>query len=229
MTNQPISFNLPFHDRREAGWLLASQLRTYANRPDAVVLALPRGGVPVGAEIATALNLPLYVFAVRKLGVPGREELAMGAITSGGRTLINPATVNALHISPHEIQLEVEQELRELARRERLYSRGQRFPELKEKLVILTDDGVATGSTMLLAAQALRADGAAYIVVAVPVAPAETVSQLHQVANEVVCLATPDPFVAVGQWYEDFRQVTDHEVCSILDRLFERTPELQSA
>jgi putative phosphoribosyl transferase len=229
MNSRPIDFSLPFRDRSQAGWLLAAQLRSYANRPDSVVLALPRGGVPVGAEIAAALNLPLYVFAVRKLSVPGREELAMGAITSGGRTLINPATVNALHISAREIELEVEQELRELARRERLYTRGQRIPELKNKLVILTDDGVATGSTMLLAAQALRAEGAAYIVVAVPVAPAETASQLHQVANEVVCLATPDPFVAVGQWYLDFHQVTDHEVCLTLDRLFERKQELQSA
>ncbi len=229
MTNPPIAINLPLHDRSEAGWLLAAQLRSYADRSEAIVLALPRGGVPVGAEIASALNLPLYVFAVRKLGVPGHEELGMGAITSGGRTLINPATVNALHISPREIELEVERELRELARRERLYSRGQRIPEMKDKLVILTDDGVATGSTMLLAAQAVRAEGAAHIVVAIPVAPAETVSQLHQVANEVVCLAEPEPFVAVGQWYEDFHQVTDHEVCTILDRLFEQTRELQSA
>ncbi len=229
MNLQPIELNLPFRDRDEAGRLLAAQLRSYANRPDAMILALPRGGVPVGAEIATALNLPLYVFAVRKLGVPGREELAMGAITSGGRTLINPATVNALHISPREIELDVEQELRELARREHLYSRGQQFPELKGRLVVLTDDGIATGSTMLLAAQALRAEGAAYIVVAVPVAPAEAVSQLRQVVNEVVCLATPEPFVAVGQWYEDFSQVSDHEVCAILDRLFQRTRELESA
>lgn len=229
MNSQPVAFNLPFRDRREAGWLLVSQLGSYRNRSDVVVLALPRGGVPVGAEIASALNLPLHVFAVRKLGVPEHEELAMGAITSGGRTLINPATVNALHISPREIELEVEQELRELARRERLYCRGQRFPELKGKLVILTDDGVATGSTMLLAAQALREEGAAYIVIAVPVAPAEAMSQLHQVADEVVCLANPEPFVAVGQWYDDFTQVTDREVCAMLDRLFERTSKLQPA
>src|SRR5579864_9530261 len=170
MHNQPIRFDPPFGDRSEAGRLLAAQLQSYKNRSDAVVLALPRGGVPVGAEIAATLNLPLYVFAVRKLGVPGHQELAMGAIASGGRTLINPATINALHISPREIELEVERELRELARRERLYCRGQRFPELKDKLVILTDDGVATGSTMLLAAEALRAEEVAYIVVAVPVA-----------------------------------------------------------
>lgn len=229
MNPHPIAFNLPFRDRSEAGWLLAAKLYSYKNRSDALVLALPRGGVPVGAEIISALNLPLYVFAVRKLGVPGQEELAMGAIASGGRRLINPATVNALHISPREIELEVEQELRELARRERLYSRGHPFPELKGKFVILTDDGVATGSTMLLAAQAVRAEGAAYIVVAVPVAPEEAVSQLRQVADEVVCLATPEPFGAVGEWYRDFRQITDHEVCTILDRLSERMPEPQSA
>lgn len=229
MYNQRLALNLPFRDRSEAGRLLAARLRSYKDREDAVVLALPRGGVPVGAEIAAALNLPLYVFAVRKLGVPGQEELAMGAITSGGRRLINPATVHALQISPREIELEVEQELRELARRERLYSRGHRIPKLKGKLVILTDDGIATGSTMMLAAQALRVEGAAYTVVAVPVAPEGMVSQLHQVANDVVCLASPDPFVAVGQWYEDFSQVTDHEVCTILDRLFERMPGLKPA
>lgn len=145
MDNQPIAIKLPFGDRGEAGRLLAARLQAYAKRQNALVLALPRGGVPEGAEIAIALGLPLHVFAVRKLGVPGREELAMGAITSGGRTLINPETVNALHISAREIEMEVEQKLRELARRERLYCRGRGIPELKGKVIILTDDGVATG------------------------------------------------------------------------------------
>jgi len=229
MNTERIDFDLPFRDRSEAGWLLAARLRGYADHPNAVVLAIPRGGVPVGAEIAAALHLPFFVFAVRKLGVPGREELAMGAITSTGKTLINRAVTGVLHISAHEIELEAERERRELERRSRLYSRGRPAPTVKGKLVILTDDGVATGSTILLAAQELRAEGAAYIVVAAPVAAAETVSQLHQVANEVVCLATPDPFVAVGQWYEDFHQITDREVCATLDRMHERTGEFQAA
>ena len=221
--------NLPFHDRSEAGKLLAGKLQSYANRRDVIVLALPRGGVPVGAEIAAALKAPLFVFVVRKIGVPGREELAMGAITSGGRTLINHAVTAALHMSDDEVRLAAARELREVSRRERLYSRGEQMPDLKDKVIILTDDGIATGSSMLLAAQALRAEGAGYIIAAVPVAPAETVSQLHRVANQVVCLAEPEPFVAVGEWYEDFHQLTDHEVCVILDQLLERTAELKTA
>ncbi|HEY6972611.1 MAG TPA: phosphoribosyltransferase family protein [Candidatus Angelobacter sp.] len=212
---------LPLRDRTEAGRMLADRLRAYAGRSDAIVLALPRGGIPVGAEIAAALELPLFVFVVRKLGVPGHDELAMGAVATGGRTLMNQAIINSLHISQYEIGLVVERELRELERRQRLYCRGRQMPDLRDKIVILTDDGVATGSSMLLAAQAIRAAGAAYLVLAVPVAPVETVSQLHRVANQVVCLATPEPFVAVGACYEDFRQVDDHEVCQILDGLLE--------
>lgn len=221
--------NLPFHDRSQAGQLLASELHSHANRGDVVVLALPRGGVPVGAEIAAALNAPLFVFVVRKIGVPGREELAMGAVTSGGRTLINHAVTAALHLSDDEVRLAATRELCEIERRERLYSRGEQMPDLKDKVIIVTDDGIATGSSIMLALQALRAEGAGYIIVAVPVAPAETVSQLHRVANQVVCLAEPEPFVAVGQWYEDFHQLTDHEVCVIMDHLLQRTPEVQSA
>ncbi len=222
-------FHLPLRDRSEAGRMLATRVKAYVNRPDVVVLALPRGGVPVGAEIALALHAPLAVFMVRKLGVPGHEELAMGAVTSGGRTLINHAITNSLHISDHEVELAVERELRELHRRERLYCRGCQIPEVKGKIVIVTDDGVATGSSMLLAAQALRAQGAAYVIVAVPVAPAEVISQLYKAAHEVICLAEPEPFVAVGHWYEDFHQLDDHEVCLILDRMLERTLELQPA
>lgn len=220
---------LPFRDRSEAGQLLACKLQSYASRRDVIVLALPRGGVPVGAEIAAALNAPLFVFVVRKIGVPGREELAMGAITSGGRTLINHAVTSALHISDDEVRLAAARELCEIERRERLYSRGEQMPNLKDKVIILTDDGIATGSSMMLAAQALRTEGAGYIVVAVPVAPAETVSQLHRMTNQIVCLAEPEPFVAVGQWYEDFHQLTDHEVCVILDQLLARTAELKTA
>ena len=221
--------NLPFHDRTQAGRLLASALSSFANRKDVIVLALPRGGVPVGAEVAAALNAPLFVFLVGKIGVPGREDLAIGAVTSSGRTLINPAVTTALHIPDDEVRLAAARELREIKQRERLYCRGQEMPDLKDKVVILTDDGIATGSSMLLAAQSLQAEGASYIVVAVPVAPAETVSLLHRAANEVVCLAEPEPLHAVGEWYEDFHQVTDHEVCGILDQLFERTPEAKTA
>src|SRR5215467_14288884 len=144
-----INVNLPFHDRREAGKLLAGELRPYANRPDVIVLALPRGGVPVGAEIAAALKAPLFVFVVRKIGVPGREELAMGAITTGGRTLLNQPVISALQIPEDEVRLAAARELREIERRERLYSRGEQMTELKNKVVILTDDGIATGSSML--------------------------------------------------------------------------------
>jgi len=228
MTANPI-VSLPFRDRSEAGRLLAERLRFYAGRPDTVVFALPRGGVPVAAEIAEALQVPLFVFVVRKLGVPGREELAMGAITSGGKRLINREITTTLNIPESEIDQVARQETRELLRRERLYSRGLPMPDVTNKIVILVDDGIATGSSMVLAVQSLRDREAGRIVVAVPVAPAGVASQLGCLADEVVCLAAPEPFAAVGQWYQDFVQVTDHEVCCILDHLIERTPELQPA
>lgn len=228
MTTNPI-VRLPFRDRSEAGRLLAERLRLYAGRPDTIVFALPRGGVPVAAEIAEKLAAPLFVFVVRKLGVPGREELAMGAITSGGKRLINRDVTTALNIPESEVELVAWQETRELLRRERLYSRGQPMPEVTNKIVILVDDGIATGSSMVLAVQALRDREAGRIVVAVPVAPTGVASQLGCLADEVVCLAMPEPYAAVGQWYQDFAQVTDHEVCRTLDRLIERMPELQPA
>jgi putative phosphoribosyl transferase len=223
------SFSLPFQDRIEAGRFLSARLRAYAGRPDTIVLALPRGGVPVAGEIAENLGAPLYVFVVRKLGVPGRSELAMGAITSGGKRLINEAVTAALRIPPIDIDDVAWRETQELQRRERLYARGRCLPDVKDKIVILVDDGIATGSSMMLAVQALREQGAGRIVVAVPVAPTGAVSQLNHLADEVVCLAQPEPFVAVGQWYHDFAQVDDHEVCCVLDRLFERTPNAQCA
>lgn len=228
MTINP-TVSLPFRDRTEAGRLLGARLRLYAGRPDTMVIALPRGGVPVAAEIAETLQVPLFVFVVRKLGVPGREELAMGAITSGGKRLINRAVTSALSIPESEIDQVAWQETRELLRRERLYSRGQPMPDVKDKIIILVDDGIATGSSMVLAVQALREQEAGRIVVAVPVAPTGAVSQLGCLADEVVCLSVPEPFAAVGQWYQDFAQVTDHEVCRTLDRLIEQTPELQPA
>jgi putative phosphoribosyl transferase len=221
--------SLPFRDRTEAGRLLSIELRLYAGRQDTMVFALPRGGVPVAAEIAEALRAPLFVFVVRKLGVPGHEELAMGAITSGGKRLINRAVTSSMHIPESDIDRVAWQETRELLRRERLYSRGRKMPDVKDKIIVLVDDGIATGSTMMLAVQALHAQGAGRIVVAVPVAPPGAVAQLGDLAEEVVCLAEPVPFRAVGQWYQDFSQVEDHEVCCTLDRLFERSTALQSA
>jgi predicted phosphoribosyltransferase len=228
LTINPI-VSLPFRDRIEAGRLLGARLRAYAGRSDAIVFALPRGGVPVAAEVAAALRAPLFVFVVRKLGVPGQEELAMGAITSGGKRLINRTVTSELNIPERVIDEVAWHETVELLRREKLYSRGQHMPDVKNKTIILVDDGIATGSTMILAVQALREQGAGRIVVAVPVAPADAVSQLRRLADEFVCIALPEPFVAVGQWYRDFAQVTDHEVCSILDLLIARTPELRSA
>lgn len=228
MTYQ-VDFTLPFQDRKEAGRFLANRLKAYAQRADVVVVVLPRGGVPVGAEIATAIQAPLATLVVRKLGVPGHEELAMGAVTSGGKRFINRSVAVPLHISHFEIESAVQRELLEVARRERLYCRGQEMPAVKGKTVILTDDGIATGSTMRLAVQAVREQGASRIVIAVPVAPAENIPWLHQIADEVVCLATPEPFNAVGRWYQDFHPVDDHEVCVLLDHAMERTRMAQSA
>jgi putative phosphoribosyl transferase len=223
------NFSLPFSDRTEAGRILANELRTYAGRRDTIIFALPRGGMPVAAEIAEKLHLPLFVFVVRKLGVPGQPELAMGAITSGGKRLMNRAVTNSIGITEDDIEEVARHETRELQRREQLYNRGRQKPDVKNKIIILVDDGVATGSTMMLAVQALREQGASRVVVAVPVAPASAVSQLSSLAHEVVCLAEPEPFDAVGEWYNDFSQVEDNEVCRTLDLLAARTPELQLA
>jgi putative phosphoribosyl transferase len=230
MASSNSRLTLPFQDRTEAGQMLAQELRAFAARPDVVVCALPRGGVPVGAEIAKSLDVPLTVFMVRKLGVPGHEELAMGALTSGGMRLINRGVVETLGISESRIEGVIYREMQELARREKLYCRGQRMPDVEGRVVILTDDGIATGSTMFLAVESLRRQGAAYIIVAVPVAPAEAISRLRGVADQVICLAEPEPFAAVGEWYHNFRQLTDHEVCQILDELAGRQqPQLKSA
>lgn len=220
---------LPFRDRQEAGRVLAGRLHQYAGRRDTVIAAIPRGGVVVGAEIAEALHLPLAVFLIRKLGAPGQEELAMGAITSGGMILMNRRIVEALAIPENAVQAAVLRETRELERRERLYTRGRTRPEFKGKTVIVVDDGIATGASIRLAMDALRKQGAGRIVLAVPVAPPEAVADLRQVADEVVCLAEPATFIAVGKWYEDFQQVTDEEVCRLLDVLYAREPALQSA
>ena len=219
---------LPFRDREEAARLLPNRLQAYAQRSDVMIVGLPRGGVPVAAEIARALHASLRVLVVRKLGVPGHEELAMGAVTSGNRKLINSTVTIPLHISQSEIDSVVQRELQEVVRRERLYCRGAEMPSLEDKLVIIADDGIATSSSMLLAVETVRAQGAAYVLVAVPVAPVKAIASLASMATEVVCLATPEPFVTVGRWYEDFHQVDDHEVCLILDRIFEKSRALET-
>lgn len=207
--------HLPFQDRREAGQVLAERLEHYCGRPDLLVLALPRGGVAVGFEVAHALHSPLDVFVVRKLGHPGHEEFAMGAIASGGIQVMNPLT--GMTVSPEAIAEVVAREQAELARRERLY-RGERPPlDLRGRTVIVVDDGLATGSTMLAAVLAIRQQHPARLVVAAPVGAAETCRTLRAQADEVVCAATPSPFGAVGLWYRDFPQAGDEDVHALLD------------
>jgi len=210
--------NKPFRDRREAGRLLAEKLVAYADRPDVIVLALPRGGVPIAYEVACALNAPLDVFLVRKLGVPGHEEFAMGAIATGGVRVINDEAVRALRIPDHLIEAVAAKEEQELARREHLYRGDRQPPDIRGKTVILVDDGLATGFTMLAAIKALRKQQAGRIVVAVPIAPPETCDQMREQADDVICAVTPEPFYAVGLWYEDFSQTTDDEVRDLLKR-----------
>jgi putative phosphoribosyl transferase len=206
-----------FENRFHAGRYLATKLARYANRPDVLVLALPRGGVPVGFEVARALHVPLDVFLVRKLGVPGHEELALGAIATGGVRILNLDVVNALGITPDEIEAITAEQQQELERREREYRGDRPPPDVRGRTVILIDDGLATGSTMRAAVEALRQQGPAQIVVAVPVATPETCDDLRSEVDEVVCAVTPQPFYAVGLWYRDFSQTTDDEVRELLE------------
>ena len=208
----------PFADRAEAGQLLAARFSAMAGRDDVIVLALPRGGVPVGYEVAQALGVELDVFVVRKLGVPGHEELAMGAIASGDVRLLNDDVVDALGIPETVIDRVAERERIELARREQLYRGSRPLAPLVNKTVILVDDGLATGSTMRAAVTAVRQQQPARIVVAVPVGAPSTCSELSRDADEVVCLRTPEPFVAVGLWYRDFSETSDAEVRALLGR-----------
>lgn len=207
-----------FRDRREAGRFLARHLMHYADQPDVLVLALPRGGVPVAYEVARALHAPFDVFLVRKLGLPGHEELAMGAIASGGVRVLNDDVVRALGISEDVIATVAAEELAELERRERAYRGHRPAPDVRGKTVILIDDGLATGSTMRAAVAALRQQGPARIVVAVPVGAPETCAEFQAEADEAICARTPDPFYAVGLWYRDFSQTTDEEVRDLLDQ-----------
>src|SRR4030088_2821714 len=206
-----------FGDRRDAGRFLAERLREYRGRPDVLVLALPRGGVPVGFEVARALGAPLDVLVVRKLGLPGNEELAMGAIASGGVRVLNPDVVEQLRVPEPVIEHVAAQEQLELERREELFRGGRAGIDPAGRTVILVDDGLATGSTMKAAIQALRQRHPAEIVVAVPVAPAQTCREMADLADRVVCLLKPTMFGGVGEWYLDFRQTSDGEVRSLLE------------
>jgi predicted phosphoribosyltransferase len=208
--------NPRFHDRHEAGELLAEKLTAYANKPDVIVLALPRGGVPVGAEVARKLNAPFDVFVVRKLGLPGHPELAMGAIASGGVRVFNGDVVNALRIPEEVINAVTMEEFQELKRREKSYRDDLPPPEVEGKTVLIVDDGVATGSTMVAAISALRKLNAGRTVVATPTVARSTCDYLRKTANEVVSVIVPEEFYGVGQWYDDFSQTSDEEVHRLL-------------
>jgi len=207
-----------FSNRTEAGRLLAEKLLKYAGRADVIVLGLPRGGVPVAFEVAQRLGTPFDVFIVRKLGVPGFEELAVGAIASGGVRVLNEDVMRAIPNVDEVIELVTAKETAELERREQSYRDGRPAPELRDRVVILVDDGLATGATMRAAVKALRQCGAARIVVAVPVGPPDTCREIEEEADETVCASTPEFFQAVGQYYEDFSQTSDEEVRDLLAR-----------
>src|SRR5262245_49899109 len=207
-----------FKDRIEAGRLLAEGLAAYANRHDVIVLALPRGGVPVGYEVARALGAPLDVFLVRKLGVPGHPELAMGAIASGGVRVLSEDLISQLGIPRAAVEQVAVRERLELERRDRLYRGDRQIPQFRDRTVILVDDGLATGATMEAAVEAVRVYHPARVVVAAPVCAADSAGRLAQIADEVVCTRTPEPFQAVGLWYERFDQTSDQEVVDLLEQ-----------
>jgi putative phosphoribosyl transferase len=219
---------MKFRNREQAGQLLADKLMTYANRTDVLILALPRGGVPVAFEVAQTLNAPLDIFVVRKLGLPGHEELAMGALASGNVRVLNDDVVNRLHIPEKVIDAVAAQERRELERRERLYRNDRPPVSVQGRTVILIDDGLATGSTMRAAVSALRRQNPAALVVAVPVAAPETCQEFKSEVDEIICAYTPEPFYAVGLWYEDFSQTSDEEVRGLLARAAQATPAASS-
>lgn len=207
-----------FRDRSQAGQLLARRLQRYAGRNDAIVLALPRGGVPVAYQVASALKVPLDVFVVRKLGVPGEEELAMGAIASGGVRVLSRELIAELGLTDKDVERVTQRELAELQRRERVF-RGERpFPDLAGRVVILVDDGIATGATMRAAIRAVCARQPAWVSVAAPVGAPQTLEALQDEADEIVCLLTPELLMGIGAWYQDFGQLSDDEVITYLQR-----------
>ncbi len=212
-----------FHNRREGGRFLATKLMKYADRSDVLVLGLPRGGMPVAYEVARALRVPLDVFLVRKLGLPGREELAIGAIASGGIRVLNDQVVRNLDLAEDLIAAVTATEEKELRRREQLYRGDRPIPDVRDRTVLLIDDGLATGSTMRAAIAALRQQNPARIVAAAPVGAPTTCTELQDEADEAICARMPEPFHAVGAWYSDFSQTTDEEVRKLLEQAVEDT------
>jgi predicted phosphoribosyltransferase len=206
-----------FRDRRDAGKILAQKLSEYAGRSDVIVLALPRGGVPVAYEVALALNVPLDIFVVRKLGLPGHEELAIGAIASGGVRVLNEDIIHALNIPEEMLNRVLQQELQELQRREQSYRGDRPALDIQNRTVILIDDGLATGASMRAAVAGVRTQHPTRIVIAVPTAAPETCNTLEFEVDEIVCVMTPEPFFGVSRWYADFRQTTDEEVRTLLE------------
>jgi putative phosphoribosyl transferase len=206
-----------FRDRRDAGRILAQRLSAYAGHPDVLILALPRGGVPVAYEVAMALSAPLDIFIVRKLGLPGHEELAIGAIASGGIRVLNDDIIRVLNIPKEVINIVAQRELQELQRREKNYRGDRPAPEVRERTVILIDDGLATGASMRAAVAGLRTQHPARLIVAVPTAAPETCEAFEAEVDEIICAITPEPFYGVGRWYEDFSQTTDEEVRAFLE------------
>lgn len=205
-----------FRDRTEAGKQLAEKLLEYRDQPDVLVLALPRGGVPVAFEVAQVLHAPLDVFIVRKLGVPGQEELAFGAIATGGVRVLNQTIIKRFQITPEEVEAVTTVEQDELKRRQRLYRGDRPLPEMRDHTIILVDDGLATGATMHAAVVAIRQQEPARLIVGVPISSPETCAAFQDEVDEIICAVTPEPFYAVGLWYEDFPQVTDAEVHNLL-------------
>jgi len=206
-----------FKDRRDAGRILARKLSAYAGQTDVIVLALPRGGVPVAYEVALALNAPLDIFLVRKLGLPGREELAIGAIASGGIRVLNEDIIRVLSVPEEVINIAVRNELQELERREHTYRGNRPAPDLRDRKVILIDDGLATGASMRAAVVGVRAQHPARLVIAVPAAAPELCNAFQFEVDEMVCAMTPEPFYGLSRWYEDFSQTTDAEVRMFLE------------